>query len=290
VEVEGHHNAGHGSDEDVARGSDLPALYRSPWRNLGEDLRAIGADLSLRLRGLWRRNREGRLWRPAWWPADLAPLFWLLSLGLALLLLLTPLLVGQPAARGGGVRSAAAGSEPVAEGGAIQPATVPPAPEHPAAPPPPVGAGASPLIPEPTGASPEAAAAAPTAVQPPSAAATAATAAAAAAAGMTAAAPAPEAPEPPADPLQLWLQSAPAAELLAGARAEPAAGTLVLLLEPAFSALPADLSQQRAEVWQLQARELGFDHLELRDGSGALRARDALVGSGMIVLPAPPAP
>ena len=30
----------------------------------------------MRGRELWRRNRQGTLPSPAWWPADLAPLFW----------------------------------------------------------------------------------------------------------------------------------------------------------------------------------------------------------------------
>lgn len=95
--------------------------------------------------------------------------------------------------------------------------------------------------------------------------------------------------EPSADPLLLWLREAPAAELLNGATTAPAA-TLVLQVQPPFLALTVPQRQQRAETWQLEARELGFDHLELRDGTGVVLARDALVGSGMIVLPAPPAP
>ena len=283
--MEGQHNAGHGSGEAFARSSNLPAPYRSPWHNLGDDLQAIAADLRLRLQGLWRRNREGRLWRPAWWPAHLAPLFWLLTLVLALLLLLTPWLVANPGAKGGSQRTTAAIPARSAQNDVLESASAPAAPAQATAPQPPLDAEASRMTSEPAEV-PTEAAAAPAAVEP-SAAAPAATTSAAGTAGMTAT---PVAAGPPADPVQLWLQSAPAAALLAGARAEPAAGTLVLLLKPAFSALAADQGQQRAEVWQLQARELGFDHLELRDGTGALLARDALVGSGMIVLPAPPAP
>ncbi|MEY3463259.1 MAG: hypothetical protein RLZZ468_1037, partial [Cyanobacteriota bacterium] len=67
---------------------DLPAPYESPWLLLRRDLVAVVASLRLRLRELWRRNREGDLSVPGFWPARLAPLFWpaLLALGLALAL------------------------------------------------------------------------------------------------------------------------------------------------------------------------------------------------------------
>ena len=64
----------------------LPAPYVSPWREFGRNLRALGADLGLRIRELWRRNREGDLSVPAFWPRDLAPLFWPLLLVLLLAL------------------------------------------------------------------------------------------------------------------------------------------------------------------------------------------------------------
>ncbi|HYP04143.1 MAG TPA: hypothetical protein VER57_06285, partial [Cyanobium sp.] len=57
-------------------GSDLPALYRNPWRLLARDLRAVAASLVLKARELWRRNGEGDLWRPPFWPMSLAALFW----------------------------------------------------------------------------------------------------------------------------------------------------------------------------------------------------------------------
>jgi len=60
--------------EGAGTGNGLPAPYRNPWRNLSDDLRAIAADLRLLLWRQGRRNREGELWRPSWWPADLAPL------------------------------------------------------------------------------------------------------------------------------------------------------------------------------------------------------------------------
>ena len=66
----------------------LPAPYVSPWKELARNLRALWADLKLRIQELWRRNREGDLSVPGFWPTDLAPLFWpvLLALFLALLI------------------------------------------------------------------------------------------------------------------------------------------------------------------------------------------------------------
>ena len=73
------------SDSD----SSLPAPYNSPWKALGQDLRAVIADLRLRSQELWRRNREGDLSVPAFWPEPFAALFWpvLLGFGLAVLIL-----------------------------------------------------------------------------------------------------------------------------------------------------------------------------------------------------------
>ena len=67
----------------------LPAPYQSPWEALRRDVPAALADLRLRFQELWRRNREGDLSTPGFWPQDLAPLFWplLLALGTAVLLL-----------------------------------------------------------------------------------------------------------------------------------------------------------------------------------------------------------
>jgi len=71
----------------MADHSNLPAPYESPWRQLGRAAAAVLASLRLDLRSLWRRNRDGELTRPAWWPRDLAPLFWPLVLAGALTLL-----------------------------------------------------------------------------------------------------------------------------------------------------------------------------------------------------------
>ena len=63
----------------------LPAPYQSPWAALREDIPAAVADLRLRVQELWRRNREGDLSTPGFWPTDLAPLFWPVVLALMLI-------------------------------------------------------------------------------------------------------------------------------------------------------------------------------------------------------------
>ncbi len=73
--------------------SDLPAPYASPWGQLGDAARAVLASLRLKLRELWRRNREGDLSVPGFWPQGLAPFFW--PLVLAALLALALALAGQ---------------------------------------------------------------------------------------------------------------------------------------------------------------------------------------------------
>jgi hypothetical protein len=75
------------SDPGVEESGSLPAPYANPWSSLAQDLRAVAADLRLRLQELWRRNREGDLSTPGFWPRDLAPLFWPLVLVLPALLL-----------------------------------------------------------------------------------------------------------------------------------------------------------------------------------------------------------
>ena len=80
----------------------LPAPYVSPWREFARNLRSMAADLRLRLQEVWRRNREGDLSVPGFWPQGLAPWFWplLLMLLVGLMLLLpgrfTRSLAGNP--------------------------------------------------------------------------------------------------------------------------------------------------------------------------------------------------
>ena len=77
----------------------LPVPWSSPWKQLREDLArdlpAVGSASLLRLRELWRRNREGDLSVPAFWPQALSAWFWPLLLVLAISVLSLPLLLGR---------------------------------------------------------------------------------------------------------------------------------------------------------------------------------------------------
>ena len=110
--------------------SDLPAPYASPWGQLGGALRAVLASLRLKARELWRRNAEGDLSVPGFWPQGQAALFWPLMLAalLALPLLVWRLLphrVPEPAPTG-------ASAGPVAPAVPV-PSGVPPEPADPRA-------------------------------------------------------------------------------------------------------------------------------------------------------------
>ena len=77
----------------------LPVPWSSPWKQLRQDLArdlpAVGSASVLRLRELWRRNREGDLSVPGFWPQALSAWFWPLLLAVALSLLSLPLLLGR---------------------------------------------------------------------------------------------------------------------------------------------------------------------------------------------------
>lgn len=198
------------------------------------------ADSRLRLREALRRNGEGSLWRPRWWPTDLAPLFWPLLLALALALLVA---LGLGLARLKPAPASAPAPLPVAQPAAESAPEPAPAPIPEAAPVP--------------AAEPEAMAEA-------------------------------EAPPLPPDPLVLLLQRPGADGLIRGADGQLEASTLVLQLAPAFPALAPKEQLRRAELWQQWGRDLGYDHLELRDSRAGLLGRDALVGDGMILFNAEP--
>ena len=211
------------------------------------------ADTGLRLRESLRRNGEGSLWRPSWWPVDLAPLFWPLLLALALAALMA-LGVWLPR---------------------LRPAATEPAPPSAVAP-------ALPTVSEPPAAEPPAAAVLPEPAPEP--------------APEAALEPATDAESleaeplepPPPDPLVLLLQRPGADGLIRRAVGDADASSLSLQLAPAFPALAAKEQQRRAELWQQWARDLGYDHLELRDSRAGLLGRDALVGDGMILFSSEP--
>ncbi|WP_411867167.1 hypothetical protein [Vulcanococcus limneticus] len=284
--------------------TNLPAPYRSPWRALAEDLRAVAASLRLGLQELWRRNGQGDLPRPGPWPRDLAPLFWplLLALALAALLLVGVGLgrrLGGPAVGPGEPASPAPPAEMPLEMPQERPGTSPAAGPASAAPEPRSGTVA---MEPPAAASPTNAVAAPatsaadasdapigtsrseartTPETDPSLAEAAPTAAA-----TPEAAALPGSMVPP-DPLADLLASPAAAGLLSSASAEPASASLQLVLGDGFQGLSGAEQQRRADTWQQLALGLGYEHLQLRAADGALLGREAVVGGGMILLSPP---
>ena len=265
-------------------GSQLPAPYRNPWNALAEALRAVAADRRLALLRLWRRNREGELSHPGFWPRDLAPLFWPLLLALVIALVLT---LGSRLLSAGRSPRTEAPPPPAGQAGTIAPqATIElgaPAGEDASEPHPPEQDGPRAAAPSPaddaTGNGWEETTI-PGQKRPGQHRPDAADAAAADGDSST--------PALRLDPLLELLSQGEDARLLLAARPDPGSATLSLTLSEAAEVLtPAALLQQ-AERWQQRAREAGYERLELRDAQGRLRGRGALVGSGMILLaPAP---
>lgn len=259
----------------------LPAPYEAPWRRLAADLQAVAAGAGLKLREWIRLNGEGRLRRPAFWPAELAPLFWPLALALGAALLVALLLAGQaalarrtaepspalqpeerpvdrlPAGEGVSAGEPAGGDSTEAKGASgpgADRSRSPLAPPGPDAPPP---------APSPVAQSPAASPATP---------------------------PTPSPAEQLAELRRRLLGPDPPAWVL-DLQEQPAAALLQLQLGPGFMALPESRRRALAESWLERARQLGYERLELRDPAGALLARPARVGSGMILLePLPPSP
>jgi hypothetical protein len=241
---------------DRPDGEDLPAPYVNPWGQLRRDLLAVLASLRLGMWQLWRRNRQGDLFRPAFWPEALAAWFWPLLLALLLSLLVAAAWglgsLGSPAPGERGPEPpapevSAAVERPVEGPLAVQPPAEPPLIEQPSAEQP---------IAEP-----------PAAEELPGIA---------------------ELPQP--DPLLEAFADQPGAGLLGAARLRDPDGDLELVLDPSgWQALPAAERQGLAEQWQQRAESLGSGRLELLDSQGTPLARSARVGSGMILL-APPSP
>jgi hypothetical protein len=127
-------------------GSGLPAPYEDPWRRLGAAAIAVLASLGLRLRELWRRNGQGDVLLPRWWPRGQASLFWPLLLALLVAVLSLPAGVMLARRRGATTPVATPVLSPAAPAAAPAPearprAESPPAPP-PAPSPPPVSAPA----------------------------------------------------------------------------------------------------------------------------------------------------
>lgn len=227
-------------------GRDLPAPYENPWHLLGRDIRALLATGRLRVWELSRRNREGDLPIPRFWPRALGAWFWPLLLILALAV--PPGLVRL--ARPGGPPASPLQADGPAPRSAVTPEPLP-APALPAETPP--GESLALEADEPQ---------TPTAVPP-----------------------VPE-PVVVVDPLLPLLRPADPRLLIQAARDRPARSCLELELAPSFATLPEDVRRRQAEDWRALALELGYERLVLVDGSGRLLGRTARVGSGMILLTA----
>lgn len=244
-----------------------PAPYEEPWGRLAGDLRAVAASTGLKVRELWRRNGEGDLSVPGFWPAGWAALFWplLLALGLASLLAL-----GLGLARGlGGLPSASPSASLSA------PELSPPAPR--------AEPRSSPrAVPEPKAVLDRAAVLdrEPGPDREP---------------GLErqTAGGAASVPEPPPtlelDPLLGLLVQDDSGTLIASARPVPAEGRLDLELSNLFQALPDARRQQQADAWLQRSRDLGYEHLRLLDAEGVVMGQAARVGGGMVLLD-PPGP
>lgn len=251
---------------DRPPGADLPAPYESPWRRLAGDLRAVAASLRLRLWELGRRNGQGDLWRPRFWPESLAALFWPLLLGLLLLVVvglgarLSPA-PGPPAEVGS--ESAPLPNPDLSAAGSSGSLPLVPAPELPA-PEVPAPLASTPGMPEPQAAAPKEPDSPPPEID----------------------APLPLPPAPP--PLLGALAGTPGAELLRDARAEPARALLVLQVDGAYGHLPAPDRAERAQAWWQRAQELGYERLELLGPGNGLLGRSAVVGGGLVLYEPPP--
>jgi len=237
---------------------------------LGEDLVATLAWLGLKARELWRRNGEGSLPVPGFWPRRAVRLFWPLLLAVTLL--------GAVAVTTHLEKRAPLAASPQtpgtpAKGEAGFPArTIPPPrddPEPPAAPdagPEAVleGDGEGKAVVE-TGHEPEAEEDVAAETEPEGG--------------------APEETAPAdGDPLlQLW-NAEDREPLVETITTEPANATLTLQLNDRFLELAAAERQDRAERWRMRADALGYSHLRLLDANQHLLGREAQVGSGMILL------
>ena len=285
----------------------LPAPYAPPWKRLGEDGVALLAWLGLKVRELWRRNGEGSLPVPAFWPRRWLRLFWPLVLAgvLILALALGRAWLARPAALAPPVGTPEQPrSVSTARDGATQPAPAPSdAPQSPAtaelseppateeAPSPPgerleappgeqnevppgersevlPGASKTPL--ETTGARPFGARPSP---------------------DDSAAEPGADTFETPAEleasRLRAQWSEEDRDELIAALSTDPASLTLTLHLNPSYIALPAAKRQRWADLWLQRAVTAGYSHLRLRDSQRRLLGREALVGGGMILLEPP---
>lgn len=241
----------------------LPSPYEPPWKRLGEDLVAVGAWALLKLQELGRRNREGSLPMPAYWPRQWSQLFWPLVLTITLLALVAGVGVGMRAER----ISLSPPPAPLEEAPPSEPTSEPAAEPDasPEAPPelepqtpvedlgtkpedrPQVGSSAANGLDNETENGPE---------------------------------------NGEEERLRALLNPGDRESLVEGLRPDPDNGTLVLQLGDGFRTLPPASRLQQAERWQVLAADWGYRHLELVNKEGQLVGREAQVGEGMILFAA----
>lgn len=237
------------SSRDQPSSGPLPAPYANPWSTLLENLRAVVADLRLRLQELWRRNGEGTLSTPGFWPRDLAPLFWPLCLLLFLLLIGGIVLQfrrdhpPEPSQQVMHLTTSALSAE-----GRTGPAISEPASE-----------ASSEASAEPS-AKPSVDQAEQQAVEQPS--------------------PVPN-PAPPIDPLLRFLSDDD--ERITAATPLPSLNGVLLVVADEWTALPEARRQQCVDHWWERLEAEGFSELRIEASDQRLLARTARVGSGMIL-------
>ena len=238
-----------GSESDPRQEpGNLPAPYVSPWLEFSRNLQAVIADLQLRAQELWRRNVEGDLSVPGFWPRSLASIFWPVVLAFVVAVPLAGLRWWQSAhpTPAEPVPAVVASEGFVVDG--VLPETVVPGsrlPEPLITPQP-----LPPIEPEPTQFDFE---------DPPR-------------------------PELDLNPLlDLFLDGSAPEGLLASATPQPAQNRLVLQVSDVWTSLGPSVRTSIAENWQQRSRDLGYSSLQLVDGQQTLLGRSARVGSGMIL-------
>ncbi|MFL0781032.1 MAG: hypothetical protein AB8E74_03535 [Prochlorococcus sp.] len=273
-----------GSESEAGQ---LPVPYRNPWLSLRHDLHAVSADLLLRLRLLWRRNRDGDLSIPAFWPRALAPLFWPLLLSLVLVLfgslawpMITRYMASAPPASSSPARALPSASQ-ASSASSAQSSAQSSSSDQPVPIAPPAANPADRRVGQPTEIQAEDSAHSSTDIP-----------------GFLPSAPLPVSPlqadlQPQeSQPLQVALQGDPLFSLfaeadlpkglLAAVEPRPQQNRLLLRLAPSWWNLSLRRRHELASRWLNQAEDLGYDDLRLLDRGDCLLARQARVGEGMI--------
>ena len=234
--------------------SELPVPYVSPWIEFGRNLRALIADLRLNIQAIWRRNREGDLSVPAFWPSTFTSLFWPLILVLLLLL-------------------SFAGLRWLQSDGGVEQRPVANAIPQPVAQPLPWVNPDSVLTSEPE-SKPESDVAPDT--------------------DLFLGPSAPELAPPPKptlvlDPLlELFLDGSASEGVLIAASPQPEQNRLVLELSEQWFLLTPERREALASIWFDRAADLDYQTLQLIDSRNNLLGRSARVGTGMILFAAAP--